>query len=109
KQAVYSFRNADSRLFESLLRQFPERVELLQENRRSRAELVGLANDVFGPLFGRVGLPYHALEAAASYTPGNLRPVHVVHVVADAEDEDDGYVAPRKRFDVLGNHLKKML
>ena len=70
KQGIYGFRAADSTLFAALLRRARSHgapVETLDRSRRSRPELVRLANAMFAPLFGDDFTP---LTAENAYTAG---------------------------------------
>jgi superfamily I DNA/RNA helicase len=77
KQGIYGFRGADADLFGALLaraRRLGHPVETLDRSRRSRPELVGFANAVFGALLPRHGMPFDPLTADNDYTRGVCPP-----------------------------------
>lgn len=53
KQSIYRFRRADIDVYERMKARFPGEVQVLNENRRSRPEIVAWVNAVFGKLFAR--------------------------------------------------------
>lgn len=69
KQAIYGWRDADSRLMAALIASAPEAPHTLDRNWRSREELVSFCNDLFAPVFDFLGMPFGPVAAAASY-PG---------------------------------------
>jgi ATP-dependent exoDNAse (exonuclease V) beta subunit len=91
KQAIYGFRDADARLFASLLA--AGRPETLAGSRRSRPELLAFFNDFFRPLMKQVGLAYDDLvqDAVSPYDRAPRAPE--IAVVPFAESDDVGPAA----------------
>lgn len=86
KQGIYGFRAADSTLFEALLQRAHDAgdaPETLDRSRRSRPELVGFANALFGALLPAHGLAFAPLTADNAYArgicPKEVPSVDVVH------------------------------
>jgi ATP-dependent exoDNAse (exonuclease V) beta subunit len=86
KQGIYGFRAADSTLFEALLQRATDAgdaPETLDRSRRSRPELVGFANALFGALLPAHGLAFAPLTADNAYArglcPKEVPSVDVVH------------------------------
>jgi ATP-dependent exoDNAse (exonuclease V) beta subunit len=66
KQAIYGWRDADSRLFQTLIHGAAT-VETLRENRRSRKRLVEFFNSVCRPMIPTIGLAYDDLVPKSVY------------------------------------------
>jgi DNA helicase-2/ATP-dependent DNA helicase PcrA len=77
-QSVYSFRGADPLLLEAFPNDYPDaRVFVLDENHRSTATIVSLANAIAAPLAGR----------PASWTSNPAGPAARVYAASDEQDE----------------------
>ncbi|MBI3268761.1 MAG: UvrD-helicase domain-containing protein [Planctomycetes bacterium] len=66
KQAIYGWRDADARLFESVLARV-RKPETLRDNYRSRKTLVDFVNALFRPLFAGVKVDYEDMRAKSAY------------------------------------------
>ena len=65
KQSIYRFRDADVSVFQDLTARLPER-HLLDENYRSRPDIIDFVNTVCTPAFLASELPYEPLVAGKS-------------------------------------------
>ena len=74
KQSIYRFRDADVSVFQDLTARLPER-HLLDENYRSRPDIIDFVNTVCAPAFSASELPYEPLVAGkpAAEDQGVLR------------------------------------
>ncbi|MDB5099979.1 MAG: exodeoxyribonuclease subunit beta [Cyanobacteria bacterium RYN_339] len=72
KQAIYGWRDADSRLMGALLDTATRDVHSLADNWRSRPELVAFNNQVFGRVFSARGLPFSPVRSASKHNNAAL-------------------------------------
>ncbi len=73
KQAIYGWRDADSRLMGALLARAHAEARAphtLDRNWRSRPELVAFCNDLFAPVFARLGLAFEPVTPARDAVAG---------------------------------------
>lgn len=81
KQAIYGWRDADSRLMGALMDEAESAgraPETLGNNWRSRKELVEFNNDLFSGCFDTYGLPFTPTKAALNYPPSQAPCVELV-------------------------------
>jgi ATP-dependent helicase/nuclease subunit A len=90
KQAVYGFRGTDPDLMDAVIRTLGQRNgRVLDVSRRSRPDLVRLANWLFTPTFGAIGIPPERVRLAAhrGNQEGHTAAVHMWRLDGKKEEE----------------------
>jgi len=101
KQSIYRFRNADLEAFrekEREIRENPEALHIeLEENYRSRKELIDFANGLFAEFWREDGFCFEPLSAKRPFTEKKIPSVEFLCVAQAEDDEDEDMTKARVR------------